>query len=197
VVESFIDELAAAAKKDPVEFRSALLDKTPRAKAVLKLAAEKAGWGQALPKGSGRGVSVQTTFGTYMSQVAEVAVSKEGDVAVRRVVCAVDCGIAVNPDTIQAQIQGAIIYGLTAALYGEITLKNGRVEQSNFDNYRALHINEVPVIEVYIVESEEAPGGMGEPGTSALFPAVTNAIFAATGVRLRKLPINTTLLKAG
>jgi isoquinoline 1-oxidoreductase subunit beta len=197
VVESFIDELAAAAKKDPVEFRSALLDKTPRAKAVLKLAAEKAGWGQALPKGRGRGVSVQTTFGTYMSQVAEVAVSKEGDVAVRRVVCAVDCGIAINPDTIQAQIQGAIIYGLTAALHGEITLKNGRVEQSNFDNYRALHINEVPMIEVYIVDSDEAPGGMGEPGTSALFPAVTNAIFAATGKRLRKLPIKQTLLTAG
>ncbi len=123
--------------------------------------------------------------------------SKEGDVAVRRIVCAVDCGIAINPDTIQAQIQGAIIYGLTAALHGEITLKNGRVEQSNFDNYRALHINEVPMIEVYIVDSDEAPGGMGEPGTSALFPAVTNAIFAATGKRLRKLPINQTLLKAG
>jgi isoquinoline 1-oxidoreductase subunit beta len=197
VVESFIDELAAAAKKDPVEYRRTLLDKAPRAKAVLKLAAEKGGWGQLLPKGSGRGVSVQTTFGTYMSQVAEVAVSKEGDVAVRRVVCAVDCGIAVNPDTIKAQIQGAIIYGLTAALHGEITLKNGRVEQSNFDNYRALHINEVPMIEVYIVDSDEAPGGMGEPGTSALFPAVTNAIFAATGVRLRKLPINKALLKAG
>lgn len=197
VVESFIDELAAAAKKDPIEYRRTLLDKAPRAKAVLELAAEKAGWGQALPKGSGRGVSVQTTFGTYMSQVAEVAVSKQGDVEVRRVVCAVDCGIAVNPDTIEAQIQSAIIYGLTAALLGEITLKNGRVEQSNFDNYRALHINEVPMIEVYIVESDEAPGGIGEPGTSALFPAVTNAIFAATGIRLRKLPVDGALLKTG
>ena len=147
--------------------------------------------------GSGRGVSVQTVFGTYMSQVAEVEVSREGDVAVRRVVCAVDCGIAVNPDTIEAQIQSAIIYGLTAALHGEITLKNGRVEQSNFDNYRALHINEVPMIEVYIVDSDEALGGIGEPGTSALFPAVTNAIFAATGVRLRKLPIDGALLKTG
>jgi isoquinoline 1-oxidoreductase beta subunit len=197
VVESFIDELAAAANKDPVEYRRTLLDKAPRAKAVLELAAEKGGWGQPLPKGSGRGVSVQTTFGTYMCQVAEVAVSKEGDVTVRRVVCAVDCGIAVNPDTIKAQIQGAIIYGLTAALHGEITLKNGRVEQSNFDNYRALHINEVPMIEVYIVDSDEAPGGMGEPGTSALFPAVTNAIFAATGVRIRKLPIGKVAVKAG
>jgi isoquinoline 1-oxidoreductase beta subunit len=197
VVESFIDELAAAAKKDPVEYRRTLLDKAPRVKAVLELAAEKAGWGQALPKGSGRGVSVQTTFGTYMSQVAEVAVSKQGDVEVRRVVCAVDCGIAVNPDTIEAQIQSAIIYGLTAALHGEITLKNGRVEQSNFDNYRALHINEAPMIEVYIVDSDEAPGGIGEPGTSALFPAVTNAIFAATGIRLRKLPVDGALLKTG
>jgi isoquinoline 1-oxidoreductase beta subunit len=170
----FIDELAAAANKDPVEYRLDLLEAAPRAKCVLKLAAEKAGWGQPLPKGSGRGVSVQTVFGTYMSQVAEVEVSREGDVAVRRVVCAVDCGIAVNPDTI-----------------------NGRVDQSNFDNYRALHINEVPIIEVYIVESDEAPGGIGEPGTSALFPAVTNAIFAATGVRLRKLPIDGALLKAG
>jgi len=196
VVESFIDELAAAANKDPVEYRLDLLE-APRAKGVLKLAAEKAGWGQPLPKGSGRGVSVQTVFGTYMSQVAEVEVSREGDVAVRRVVCAVDCGIAVNPDTIEAQIQSAIIYGLTAALHGEITLKNGRIEQSNFDNYRALHINEVPMIEVYIVDSDEAPGGIGEPGTSALFPAVTNAIFAATGVRLRKLPIDGALLKTG
>jgi len=196
VVECFIDELAAAAKKDPVEYRKALLDKTPRAKAVLELAAEKAGWGQAMPKGSGRGVSVQTTFGSYMAQVAEVEVSKQGDVRVKRVTCAVDCGIAVNPNTIEAQIQSAIIYGLTAALYGEITLKGGRVEQSNFDTYRALRINEAPAIDVHIVQSNEAPGGMGEPGTSALAPAVTNAIFAATGVRLRKLPIDPSKLKA-
>ena len=196
VVESFIDELAAAAKKDPVEYRRALLDKSPRAKAVLDLAAEKAGWGQPPPKGSGRGISVQNTFGSYMAQVAEVEVSKEGDVGVKRITCAVDCGVAINPDTIEAQVQSAIIYGLTAALYGEITLKDGRVEQSNFDNYRALRINEIPAIDVHIVKSTEAPGGMGEPGTSALAPAVTNAIFAATGVRLRKLPIDTSKLKA-
>jgi isoquinoline 1-oxidoreductase beta subunit len=196
VVECFIDELAAAAKKDPVEYRKALLDKTPRAKAVLDLAAEKAGWGQAMPKGSGRGVSVQTTFGSYMAQVAEVEVSTQGDVRVKRVTCAVDCGIAVNPNTIEAQVQSAIIYGLTAALYGEITLKDGRVEQSNFDTYRALRMNEAPAIDVHIVQSNEAPGGMGEPGTSALAPAVTNAIFAATGVRLRKLPIDPRKLKA-
>lgn len=196
VVESFIDELAAAAKKDPVEYRRALLDKSPRAKAVLDLAAEKSGWGQPLPKGSGRGVSVQNVFGSYMAQVAEVAVSKDGDVAVKRITCAVDCGIGINPNTIEAQAQSAILYGLTAALYGEITLKDGRVEQSNFDNYRALRINEIPAIDIHIIDSGEAPGGMGEPGTCAVPPAITNAIFAATGVRLRKLPIDTSKLKA-
>ena len=132
VTESFIDELAAAAKQDPVAYRRALLDKSPRAKAVLDLAAEKAGWGQPLPDRVGRGVSLQFVFGTYMAQVAEVEVSKDGAVRVRRVVCAVDCGTVVNPDTVEAQIQGAIIFGITAALYGEITLKDGRVEQSQF-----------------------------------------------------------------
>lgn len=196
VVESFIDELAAAAKKDPVEYRRALLDKSPRAKAVLDLAAEKSGWDQPLPKGSGRCVSVQNVFGSYMAQVAEVAVSKDGDVAVKRITCAVDCGIGINPNTIEAQAQSAIVCGLTAALYGEITLKDGRVEQSNFDNYRALRINEIPAIDIHIIDSGEAPGGMGEPGTCAVPPAITNAIFAATGVRLRKLPIDTSKLKA-
>jgi isoquinoline 1-oxidoreductase beta subunit len=196
VVESFIDELAAAAKKDPVEYRRALLDKSPRAKAVLDLAAEKSGWDQPLPKGSGRCVSVQNVFGSYMAQVAEVAVSKDGDVAVKRITCAVDCGIGINPNTIEAQAQSAIVYGLTAVLYGEITLKDGRVEQSNFDNYRALRINEIPAIDIHIIDSGEAPGGMGEPETCAVPPAVTNAIFAATGVRLRKLPIDTSKLKA-
>ncbi len=195
VVESFMDELAAAAKQDPVAYRLALLDKSPRAKAVLELAAEKAGWGQPLPKGVGRGVSVQFVFGTYMAQVAEVEVSKNGAVRVRRVVCAVDCGTAVNPDTVRAQIQSAIMFGITAALYGEITLKGGRVEQTNFDTYQILRMNEAPAIEVYIVQSSEPPGGMGEPGTSAIVPAVANAIFAATGKRLRKLPIDTAALK--
>lgn len=163
---------------------------------MLDLAAEKSGWGQPLPKGSGRGVSVQNVFGSYMAQVAEVAVSKDGDVAVKRITCAVDCGIGINPNTIEAQAQSAILYGLTAALYGEITLKDGRVEQSNFDSYRALRINEIPAIDIHIIDSGEAPGGMGEPGTCAVPPAVTNAIFAATGVRLRKLPIDTSKLKA-
>jgi isoquinoline 1-oxidoreductase beta subunit len=195
VTEGFMDELAAAAKQDPVAYRLALLDKAPRAKAVLALAAEKAGWGQPLPERVGRGLSLQFVFATYMAQVAEVEVSKDGAVRVRRVVCAVDCGTVVNPDTVQAQIESAIIFGITAALYGEITLKDGRVEQTNFDTYQILRIDEAPAIEVHIVKSSEPPGGMGECGTSAIVPAVTNAIFAATGKRLRKLPIDNTALK--
>ena len=195
VTESFIDELAAAAKQDAVAYRRVLLDESPRAKAVLELAAEKAGWGQPLPDRVARGVSVQNTFRTYMAQVAEVEVAKDGSVRVRRVVCAVDCGIVVNPNIVQAQIEGAIIFGITAALYGAITLKDGRVEQANFDTYQMLRMNEAPAIEVHIVQSSELPGGMGEPGTSAIVPAVANAIFAATGRRLRKMPVDTTALK--
>ncbi len=189
VTESFVDELAAAAKQDPVAYRRALLDKAPRAKAVLELAAQKAGWGKPLPKGVGRGVSVQFVFATYLAQVAEVEVSRDGAVRVRRVVCAVDCGTVVNPDTVRAQIQSAVIFGLTAALRGEITLKGGRVEQSNFHDYPMLRMNETPAIEVHIVKSVESPGGMGEAGTSAIAPALTNAIFAATGKRIRRLPV--------
>jgi isoquinoline 1-oxidoreductase subunit beta len=195
VTESFIDEMATAAKQDAVAYRRALLDKSPRAKAVLDLAAEKAGWGQALPKGSGRGVSLQFVFGSYMAQVAEVEVPKDGAVRVRRVVCAMDCGTVVNPDTVQAQIQSGIIFGVTAALYGEVTLKNGRVEQTNFDTYQMLRMNEAPAIEVHVVRSTEPPGGMGETGTSAIVPAIANAVYAATGKRLRKMPIDPGLLK--
>jgi isoquinoline 1-oxidoreductase beta subunit len=195
VTESFIDELAAAAGQDPVAYRLALLDKTPRAKAVLALAADKAGWGQKLPPRIGRGVSVQNAFGSFMAFIAEAEVAKDGTVRVRRVVCAVDCGIAVNPDTVRAQIQSAIMFGITAALYGEITLKNGRVEQSNFDSYQILRLNEAPTVEVHIVQNQESPGGMGEAGTSAIVPAVANAIFAATGKRLRRLPVDTSALK--
>ncbi|TMH48962.1 MAG: xanthine dehydrogenase family protein molybdopterin-binding subunit [Betaproteobacteria bacterium] len=195
VTESFMDELAAAAKQDPVAYRLALLDKTPRAKAVLQLAANKAEWGKPLPERVGRGVSLQFVFASYMAHVAEVEVASDGTVRVRRVVCAVDCGIAVNPDTIQAQIQSAVMFGVTAALHGEITLKDGRVQQSNFHDYPALRMNEAPAVEVHIVRSSEPPGGMGEAGTSAVVPAVTNAIFAATGKRLRKLPVDTTALK--
>jgi isoquinoline 1-oxidoreductase beta subunit len=195
VVESFIDELAAAARQDPVAYRLALLDKAPRAKAVLDLAAEKADWGQALPKRSGRGVSLQSVFGSYLAQVAELEVSNEGAVRVRRVVCAVDCGTVVNPDTVEAQIQSGIIFGATAALYGEITVKDGRVEQTNFDTYQIMRMNEAPVIEVHIVKSSEPPGGMGEAGTSAIVPAIANAVYAATGKRLRKMPVDSNLLK--
>jgi isoquinoline 1-oxidoreductase subunit beta len=190
VTESFVDELAAAGKQDPVAYRLALLDKTPRAKAVLALAADKAGWGQPLPQRVGRGVSLQNVFATYMAQVAEVEVARDGTVRVRRVVCAVDCGTVVNPDTVRAQIESAAMFGITAALYGEITLKDGRVEQANFDSYQILRMNEAPAVEVHIVRSSEAPGGMGEAGTSAIVPAVANAIFAATGKRLRKMPVD-------
>ena len=196
VVESFIDELAAATKKDPVEFRRSLLGKQPRVLGVLNLAAEKAGWGTPLPEGVGRGVSVQFAMGTYLSQIAEVEVSKEGEVKVRRVVCAVDCGQIVNPDTIVAQIEGGIIFGISAALWGEITLKGGRVEQHNFNDYRVLRINEAPVIEVHLVKNGEAPGGIGEPGTIGIAPAMANAIFALTGKRIRKLPIKDQLRPA-
>jgi isoquinoline 1-oxidoreductase beta subunit len=197
VTEGFMDELAAAAKQDTAAYRRALLDKSPRAKAVLELAAEKAGWGKPLPDRVGRGIAIQFVFATYMAQVAEVEVSKEGAVRVRRVVCAVDCGTVVNPDTVRAQIQGAVIFGITAALYGEITIKDGRVEQTNFDTYQILRINEAPAIEVHIVQSAESPAGMGEAGTSLIAPALTNAIFAATGKRLRKLPIDKAQLKSG
>ena len=196
VVESFIDELAAATKKDPVEFRRSLLGKQPRALGVLNLAAEKAGWGTPLPDGVGRGVSVQFAMGSYLSQVAEVEVSKEGEVRVRRVVCAVDCGQIINPDTIVAQMEGGIIFGLGAALWSEVTLKGGRVEQHNFNDYRVLRINEAPLIEVHLVKNAEAPGGIGEPGTVGIAPAVTNAIFAVTGKRIRKLPIKDQLRPA-
>ena len=189
MVESFIDELAAVAKKDPVAYRRALLGNNPRVKAVLELAAEKAGWGQPLASGVGRGVALQSAFGSYVAQVAEVEVSKEGEVRVRRVVCAVDCGMVVNPDTVRAQIEGAIVFGLSGALHGEITLKDGRVEQTNFGDYRVLRISEMPSIDVHLVDSTAAPGGIGEAGTSCVMPALTNAIFSATGKRIRKLPV--------
>jgi isoquinoline 1-oxidoreductase subunit beta len=195
VVESFVDEMAAAAKQDPVAYRRALLGKSPRAKAVLDLATEKAGWGQPLPKGVGRGISLQFVFGSYLAQVAEVEVSKDGNVRVRRVVCAMDCGTVVNPNTVEAQLMSGITFGVTAALYGEITLKNGRVEQTNFDTYQMIRMNEAPAIEVHVVKSSEPPGGMGETGTSGVVPAIANAIFAATGKRLRKMPVDAAALK--
>ncbi|WP_342239565.1 xanthine dehydrogenase family protein molybdopterin-binding subunit [Inquilinus sp. OTU3971] len=196
VVESFIDELAAAAKQDPVAYRKALLGHNPRALAALTLAAEKAGWGTPMPKGHGRGVMVQFAFGSYVSMVAEVEVAGDGSIRVHRLVCAVDCGLTVNPDTIEAQVQGGAIFGLTAALHGAITFANGRVEQGNFDTYLPMRIDEVPVIETHLIKSAEAPGGIGETATAAVSPAVANAIFAATGKRLRSLPFDTDLLKS-
>ena len=196
MVEGFMDELAAAARQDPVSYRRALLGNSPRAKAVLDLVADKAGWDKPLPAGIGRGVSVVFGFGSYVAQVAEVSVGKDGRVSVKRVVCALDCGQMINPDTIKAQMEGGIIFGLTAALYGEITLKDGRVEQGNFDNYEVLRINEAPTIEVHMIDSHEEPGGIGEPGTATIAPAVVNAIFALTGKRLRQLPIDTAQLKS-
>jgi isoquinoline 1-oxidoreductase beta subunit len=196
MVEGFIDELAHEAKIDPVAYRRALLETNPRMRAALDLAAEKAGWSRPLPAGVGRGVSAMFGFGTYIAQIAEVAVGKDGQVRVQRVVCALDCGRTVNPDTIRAQIEGGIIFGITAALHGEITIEKGRVVQSNFDNYKMLRIDEAPVIEVHLIASDAEPGGIGEPGTSAIAPAVVNAIFAATGKRLRRLPVDPAVLKS-
>ena len=189
VVESFIDELAHQAKADPYQFRRQLLADHPRHLGVLDLAAEKAGWGKALPQGRGMGIAVHKSFNTYAAQVAEVEVDAKGVVRVHRVVCAVDCGIVVNPDTVAAQIESAIVYGLTAALKSAITVKEGRVEQSNFHNFQVLRMNEMPEVEVHIVPSLESPTGLGEPGVPVIAPAVANAIYAATGKRLRTLPI--------
>jgi isoquinoline 1-oxidoreductase subunit beta len=194
VVESFVDELAHKAGKDPVQFRLDQLQGAPRLRACLDLVAKKAGWGQPLPARVGRGVAVQSVFGSHIATIAEAEVDRYGDVKVRRVVCAVDCGIAVNPNTIAAQIEGGLIFGLTAALHSQITIAKGRVQQSNFNDYRMMRINEAPSIEVHLIPSEEAPGGIGEPGTVAAAPSLANALFAATGVRLRQLPIDRDVL---
>jgi isoquinoline 1-oxidoreductase beta subunit len=188
VVEGFIDELAAAAKQDPLTYRRALV-RDPRARDVLDLAAEKAGWGTPLPKGEGRGIALMHAFGSYVAQVAHVAVDNEGEVRVKRMVCAIDCGQPVNPDTIAAQMEGGIVFGISAALWGEVTIAEGKVQQSNFHDYRVMRMNEVPRIDVHIIPSTEPPGGVGEPGTSASIPALVNAVFAATGKRIRKLPV--------
>src|SRR5213594_1039809 len=189
VTECFCDEVAVAAGKDPYEFRRALLGDKPRHRRTLELAAEKAGWGSPLPAGQGRGIALAEWAPTTCAQVAEVSVAPDGAVRVHRVVCAVDCGPTVNVGQIEAQLQGGIVYGLTAALYGEITIERGRVKQGNFDDYPLLRLPEMPVVEVYIVPSSNAQGGIGEPAVGPIAPAVCNAIFAATGKRVRRLPI--------
>jgi isoquinoline 1-oxidoreductase subunit beta len=202
VVESFIDELAAGSGTDPVAYRLALLEKVPRAKAVLEMAAEKSGWRTRLRNDAGngvrvgRGVSVLRAFGSFGAQVAEVSVAANGEVSVTRIVCVIDCGQIINPDTVHAQMEGGIIYALSAVLWGKITFDQGRVVQSNFHDYRVLRMNEAPPVEVHLIESSQSPGGTGEFGTAGLFPAVTNAVFAATGKRVRSLPIDPRELKA-
>jgi len=194
VSEGLVDEAAAAAGRDPYQYRRDMLSKAPRLKGVLELAATKAGWRQSLKPGAagekrGRGIAVHEAFNTYVAQVAEVTVRSDGRFKVDRVVCAVDCGLAINPDVIVAQMQGGIGFGLAAALHGAITLKDGRVEQSNFHEYIPLRINEMPAVDVHIVPSAEKPTGVGEPGVPPIAPAVVNALYNATGKRIRKLPI--------
>ena len=195
IIESFIDELAHLAGKDPYEYRRALLGKSPRHKAVLELAATRANWGAPLPTGHTRGIAVAFSYGSYVAHVAEVSVARDGAVRTHRLVAAIDAGLAVNPENVKAQMEGGAVYALTAALYGRITIDRGRVQQSNFHDYPMLRINEMPVVEVHILDSGEAPGGLGEPGVPTVAPAVCNAIYAATGRRIRTLPINRDELK--
>jgi isoquinoline 1-oxidoreductase beta subunit len=195
VVESFMDELAHAAGQDPLEYRRALLQKNPRALALLNLAAEKIGWNNAaLPPRVGRGIALGEPFGSHVCTIVEAEVTAQGEVRLRRAVVALDCGIAINPSSIEAQVQGGLIFGLSAALYSGITVKKGGIEQSNFHDYRSLRINEAPPIQVHCVQSTQPPGGLGEVGTAIAAPALGNAIFAACGVRLRTLPVERRLL---
>ena len=193
-IESLMDELAAKAGKDPMAFRLDHLNKTPRLKAALKMAADKAGWGSPLPARHGRGVCAQFAFGTYIATVAEVEVDDGGEVRVRKFTSVIDAGRVINPDTMVAQLQSGLMYGTTAALFGDITVKDGRVQQTNFNNYRILRMSEAPATDIHVISSTEAPGGIGEPGCTAGPPSIVNAIAAATGVRLRKLPIDRGLL---
>jgi isoquinoline 1-oxidoreductase subunit beta len=188
-VEAFVDELATTAGKDPYQFRRDLLAKAPRHRAVLELAAEKAGWGTPVAQGRGRGIALMECFGSILAQVTEVSVNATGAVRVHRIVCTVDAGWVINPDTIKAQMEGGIVYGLTAALKGEITIRDGRVEQRHFGDYQMLRLNEMPEIEVHILPSAETPGGIGEPSTALAAGSLVNAVYAATGKRVYRLPI--------
>ncbi len=197
VVECFIDEIAAAAGKDPLDLRRELLQKAPRLRAVLELAAQKAGWGSPAGKGLYRGLAVHDYKDTAVAQVAEVSVDSKGKVEVHRVVCAVDCGMVVNPKIVEAQMESAIAFGLTATLKSAVTIRKGRVEQSNFHDFPLLRMDEMPKVDVHIVSSMKAPSGIGETGVPPIAPAVANAVFAATGKRIRKLPIRPDDLRNG
>ena len=187
--EGFIDELAEAAGKDSFQFRLDLLKDSPRHMGVLKLAAEKAGWGKKLGKDNGMGIAVHESFGSWAAMVAEVTVGEKGTLKIDKITSAIDCGLVINPDGVKAQMESAIVYGLTSTLKGEITIEKGAVVQSNFHDFELLRIDEMPKVNVYIVKSAEPPGGAGEPGLPPVAPAVANAVFAATGKRIRRLPI--------
>ena len=190
-LESFIDEIAAAGKKDPYELRRHLLEKSPRHLAALELAAQKAQWGKPLPPGHFRGIAIVSAYFGYVAQVIEISLNRQArTLKVHRVVCALDCGRVVNPSSIDAQAKSSIVYGLTAALRGEITIDRGRVQQSNFNDYPMLRINEMPAVDVHIIPSEEDPTGAGEFAVPPVAPALCNAIFAATGERIRSLPLS-------
>ena len=193
--EVFIDELAYKAGVDALEFRMNMLNNSPRHKAVLRLAAEKAGWGKPLVKGQGMGLAVHESFGSWSAQVATVTVSKTGELSVDKIVASIDCGTVINPDGVKAQMEGSIVYGLTSTIKGEITIEKGAVTQSNFHDFELLRIDEMPKVEVHIVPSIEPPSGAGEPGLPPVAPAVANAIFNANGKRVRKLPIKSKDLK--
>jgi isoquinoline 1-oxidoreductase beta subunit len=194
-MESLIDELASAARQDPLAYRRKLLQGHPRHLGALNLAAEKAGWGTPLPAGRARGIAVHESFGSWVAQVAEVSV-EDNRIRVHRVVAAIDCGICVNPEGVRAQMESGIVYGLSAALYGRISFKDGQVEQSNFHDYPVLRMPEMPRVEAYVVPSTAKSGGAGEPGTPPIAPAVANAIYALTKKRLRTLPFDLTTAKA-
>jgi isoquinoline 1-oxidoreductase beta subunit len=194
-VEGMIDEIAKAAGKDPYQYRRMLLENHPRFIKVLDAAADKAGWSKPVPAGRGRGIAIHESFGSVVAQVAEVSITPAKTLKVHKVVCVIDCGQAVNPDTIKAQIEGGIVFGLSAALYGEITFEKGKVKQSNFHDYRMLRINEMPQVETYILDSTEKMGGVGEPGVPPIAPAVMNALFMLTGKRVRSLPLRPDDLK--
>jgi CO/xanthine dehydrogenase Mo-binding subunit len=196
IIESFIDEIAHLAKKDPFEFRRSLLSKSPRLKRTLEFAAEKAGWNNSVPKGWGKGIACVESFGSTCAMVSEVSVDKDGSLKIHRIVAAIDCGPVVNPDTVEAQMEGGIVYALSAMLKDEITIDKGRVQQESYDDYRMLQFDEMPNIEVFTVPSTDSVGGIGEPGLPPAAPSVCNAIFAATGKRIRKLPIRQGDLKA-